>query len=57
MFDAVIGSGSFAVVHRGRWRGMEVAIKSIKIPSGSLHASDLPKEVEILGYVNCIVNY
>ncbi|CAN0544542.1 unnamed protein product, partial [Ectocarpus sp. 8 AP-2014] len=28
--DRVIGEGSFGVVRRARWRGMEVAVKELK---------------------------
>ena len=51
VFEGVIGRGSFAVVHKGRWEGKDVALKRIRIPcSTSLSTSTLPQEVEILRY-------
>lgn len=51
-FGKIIGRGSFAVVYRGHWRGKEVALKKIQLPSGSdLAALATPKEVLILRYV------
>ena len=52
IFESVIGRGSFAVVHKGRWRGREVALKSIRIPSGAgMPTHSLPQEAEILRYL------
>ena len=46
---AVIGRGSFAAVHRGTWKGTEVALKRIRVPCGSnVSSSNLPKEISIL---------
>ena len=33
-FGDVIGRGNFGVVHRGKWSGKDVALKTIKIPPG-----------------------
>ena len=45
-FEDIIGRGSFAVVHKGMWKGAQVALKCISVP-GSISAG-IPKEVEIL---------
>ena len=51
-FGGVLGRGSFATVHRGIWRGMEVALKRIRMPCASSAAiADLPKEISILRLV------
>ncbi len=34
-FGSVIGRGNFGVVHKGEWKGREVAIKRISLPSGT----------------------
>ena len=48
-FGAIVGRGSFAVVHQGKWNGKEVALKCIRLPHGtSIPYSNLPQEVEIL---------
>ena len=47
-FGAVVGRGSFATVHRGTWRGIEVALKRIRMPCGSgATTTNLPKEISI----------
>lgn len=48
-FGGVLGRGSFATVHRGTWRGMEVALKRIRMPCAAI--ADLPKEISILRLV------
>ena len=30
----VIGRGSFSIVHHGQWRGQQVALKKLRLPSG-----------------------
>ena len=51
-FGIVVGRGSFAAVHRGTWKGAEVALKRIRIPCGSnISATNLPKEISILRFV------
>jgi predicted Ser/Thr protein kinase len=56
-FEKVIGKGSFAVVHRGKWRGNTVALK-IRIPPG-FNTDNLSnfEEIEVLryGYQNICV--
>ena len=43
-FGAIVGRGSFATVHRGTWRGIEVALKQIRMPCGSgATTTNLPK--------------
>ena len=46
-FGPVVGRGSFAEVHRGKWKGQEVALKRIRLPPGS-DSSVVPKEVSVL---------
>ena len=48
-YGKMIGSGSFAKVYKGLWRGHTVALKCVKIPHGR-DASKLPtpREVEVL---------
>jgi hypothetical protein len=48
-FGAAIGSGGFATVYRGRWRGTDVAIKSYSegIVMNDLLRQDLDREVEL----------
>ena len=46
-FGPVIGRGSFAEVHRGKWKGEEVALKRIRLPPGG-DPSVFPKEVQVL---------
>lgn len=48
-YGKMIGSGSFAKVYKGLWRGHTVALKCVKIPHGR-DASTLPtpREVEVL---------
>ena len=49
MFGEVVGQGTFGVVHRGIWKGIDVAIKRIKLPSGTNYSSlTTPKEVSVL---------
>ena len=48
-FGEVVGRGSFATVHRGSWKGHDVALKKMRLPGGC-DASILPKEVTILRY-------
>lgn len=50
MYEGIIGRGSFAVVHKGRWQEKAVALKCIRIPFLS-NTSEIPKEVEILRYM------
>ena len=51
-FGSVIGRGSFAVVHKGSWKGIEVALKRIQLPVGSdISTFPTPKEVTILKLV------
>ena len=50
-FGTVVGRGSFATVHRGIRRGTAVALKQIRMPSGSSATiTDLPKEISILRF-------
>lgn len=46
-FGEVIGRGSFAEVHKGKWNGQEVALKRMRLPLGS-DSSSLLKEVAVL---------
>ena len=46
-FGEVIGRGSFADVHKGKWNGEEVALKRIRLPPGS-DSSSVLKEVAVL---------
>ena len=48
-FGPVIGRGSFAEVHRGKWK-REVALKRICLPPGG-DSSVVPKEVQVLRLV------
>lgn len=45
-FEEIIGRGHFAVVHKGVWKGREVALKCITLPDNCLFS--IPPEVEIL---------
>ena len=31
----IVGRGSFVVVHHGRWRGKDVAVKKIRVPNSA----------------------
>lgn len=46
-FGPVVGRGSFAEVHKGKWKGQEVALKCIRLPPGG-DTSIVPKEVSVL---------
>ena len=46
-FEEIIGRGSFAEVHKGRWKEQEVALKRMRLPPGS-DPSIVPKEVAVL---------
>ena len=46
--EEIIGRGSFAEVHKGRWKEQEVALKRMRLPPGS-DPSIVPKEVAVLG--------
>lgn len=46
-FGEVIGRGTFAEVHKGKWNGQEVALKRMRLPPGS-DPSIVPKEVSVL---------
>ena len=46
-FGPVIGRGSFAEVHKGKWKGQEVALKRIRLPPGG-DPSIVSKEVSVL---------
>ena len=51
-FGTVVGRGSFATVHRGIWRGTAVALKQIRMLSGSSATiTDLPKKISILRFL------
>ena len=43
----IIGRGSFAEVHKGRWKEQEVALKRMRLPPGS-DPSIVPKEIAVL---------
>lgn len=46
-FGEIIGRGSFADMHKGRWKEQEVALKGMRLPPGS-DPSIVPKEVAVL---------
>lgn len=46
-FGKIIGQGSFGVVHKGVYKGSDVALKSMKLPPGT-DALSLPTEVSML---------
>ena len=46
-FGPVVGRGSFAEVHKGKWKGQEVALKRIPLPPGG-DPSIVSKEVSVL---------
>ena len=46
-FGPVVGCGSFAEVHKGKWKGQEVALKRIRLPPGG-DQSIISKEVSEL---------
>lgn len=48
-FGEVVGRGSFAEVHKGKWNGKKVALKRMRLPPGS-DPSIVPKEVAVLRY-------
>lgn len=55
-FGKIIGSGSFAKVYKGIWRGNTVALKCVRLPHGSdTSLFPTPKEVEVLKLV--LLNY
>ena len=48
-FGSVIGRGNFGVVHKGEWKGREVAIKRISLPSGTdVSLLPTPNEIAVL---------
>ena len=47
-FGEVIGRGSFAEVHRGKWNGLEVALKRMRLPPGGDQLQSVLKEVSVL---------
>ena len=55
-FGEVIGRGSFGKVHKGTWKGLTVALKSITLPPGSDSSLlPTPREVEVLRLVFMII--
>ncbi len=47
----VVGKGSFATVHKGKWKGQDVALKRLRLPGGFDAGSVTGiKEIEVLRY-------
>jgi len=44
-----LGEGSYGVVHRAKWRGIDVAVKELKDLTDEEALSDFKKEIAILG--------
>ena len=42
-FKEIVGRGSFSVVHRGTWKGKDVALKCISVPEKL--SMGLPQEI------------
>eukprot|EP00727_Mastigamoeba_balamuthi_P000933 m51a1_g10837 putative serine-threonine protein (652) ;mRNA; f:56086-58543 len=61
LFDMPIGDGSFGVVWRGQYRGLDVAVKILKYQTGvnPQMAKDFASEVAVLERIRhpCIINY
>ena len=49
-FEDINGRGSFAVVHKGMWKGASVALKCISVPESI--SAGIPKEVKIFRQVH-----
>lgn len=52
-FEKIIGRGHFAVVHKGKWNGKEVALKCIAIPETATVHSLYHQKWKFLSIIIC----